>query len=102
MNIRQTAALVAIGWYLITPRILNPDNALTPLYVATLEPFSNWDIVGSYGSAAECREDQIKNLKDASPQKSSGTDSDKQLSMLEVIAAKSAKCIVTDDPRLKR
>ncbi len=65
--------------------------------------FSDWDIVNSYDSAAECRKAQIDNLKNAEAVEASKmgdnlTDRDKAEATL---MAKAAKCIATDDPRLE-
>jgi hypothetical protein len=116
MNLRHTAALALVGWYLMVPRVsydpqipehdkgysgwtsccLNNDG--TP-------DFSRWDTVKSYDTAAEC-EDARSRLDSA---KGSTTEAGREGAKLDLQglvrasqdAVMKAMCLSSDDPRLK-
>ena len=90
MNGRYAAALALVGWYLMVPdstdlqRQLNPE---TKKYEALAPPIREWSINQSFDTAAEC-EAVIKE---------STQRAQKDCPDCVVLA----KCIATDDPRLK-
>jgi hypothetical protein len=93
MNIHQAVMLALVGWYLMSP----------PTGMSENNKFSDWDIVNSYDSAAECRKAQIDNLKNAEAAEASkmGDNLANRDKAEATLMAKAAKCIVTDHPRLE-
>jgi hypothetical protein len=86
MNLRNVAALVFVGWCLIMPP-LSQDRQL----VEKNAPFSRWDTIGTYDSAAACSHELDKltavlagNINYSVIQR-------------RVLAG---KCLAADDPRL--
>ena len=75
MKPRHAAALVLVSWYLMVPPQL-PVLANKPNYYA---PLSHWRIVYSFNSVIDC-----KNALDTIHR-----------------SEESARCVVTDNPRLK-
>jgi hypothetical protein len=102
MNLRHAAALVLVGWYLMVPP-LSPSG---PHYVVLRgAPLSEWIIDESFDSAAECeqaRHDGILSARQSAEKAGickpvPGSTCDDPLLQEAVLA----KCIATDDPRLK-
>jgi len=89
MKLRNTAALAIVGWYLVTPSSTLPPN------VAYKEPLRNWQIVRGFDTADDC-EDFLSTFFDQSREKQA-------LNMLEPAYRDYmfARCVATDDPRLK-
>ena len=89
MKIRNSAALVLVGWYLMAPR----GNA--DLHTVS----SQWESLGSFDSADDCEAAKAaainvaKQRADASP----GDVNAKVALGLGI----SSQCVATDDPRLK-
>jgi hypothetical protein len=86
--VRHAAALSIVGWYLLTPPVSVPEKRL--VFEA---PLSQWDIDSSYDSARECNEGLLfgaRNPGNSAP----GYEFMNQ-------RAGAAKCIASDDPRLK-
>ena len=95
MKARHAAALALVGWYLMTPPLLE-----TQVGVGLDEPLSRWDIQRAFDTAAECEaarslwihENGLKSTKKAirrgSPE-------------MGGLWVSGSKCIATDDPRLK-
>jgi hypothetical protein len=87
-RLRHAAALALIGWYLLMPpQAMEKWNAATKKYDPHISaPLFEWEILGSFDTAEECRTQQNS-----------------------VVQAKAAgcpkcfvpECIATDDPRLK-
>jgi hypothetical protein len=100
MNPRHAAALALVGWYLMSPP-LSPDGKRVVGYA----PLSEWQIGESFDSAAECEQalsDGIKANRKLAEEVGNcrpvpGTTCDDVL----LHDAALAKCIATDDPRLK-
>jgi hypothetical protein len=84
MKLRHTAAVALVGWFLITP----PPQ--TNGHYDTSAPLSQWKIEGGAGTRKECEETQAF--------LSSSALKEKRPSDLE--AARDAKCVPMDDPRL--
>jgi hypothetical protein len=93
LNIRQAITLALVGWYLMSP----------PSGMSESNKFSDWDIVKSYDSAAECRKAQIEDLKNAESAAASkmGDNLANRDKAEATLMAKAAKCIATDHPRLE-
>jgi hypothetical protein len=56
MKLRRTAALVLVGWYLMTPP-LDRNREHDPS-----APISRWAINGRYDTAAKCAKAQMQNI----------------------------------------
>jgi hypothetical protein len=90
MKLRHAAALALVGWYLMVPPI---ENGQLNLHA----PVSRWEIESSYDRADDCQRiiarfvQMYPHLKD----EGSGFTKAKAWPMVN------AKCIATDDPRLK-
>ncbi len=95
MKPRHAAALALVGWYLMSPLV--DQKAAKIVYEA---PLTYWEHEGSFDTAAECERKRKENVRwitnltikrtDTSPGSHLGLDS-----------ALAAKCIASDDPRLK-
>ncbi len=97
MKLRHAAPLALIGWYLMTPPVNNLD---ADVGVKMDAPFSEWDIVDSYDTAAECRDALLKYVMSTEHAQWSATATERQKKAI-TLAAKAARCIATDDLRLK-
>jgi hypothetical protein len=111
MKPRHATALALVGWYLMVPpqlvvggRVLSYDlNA----------PFSKWEQGGSFDSAEECNRGWAQHLDLANNLANAPTSEhdlrkygvtrkqDKVFSYVQIEAARMARCIASDDPRLK-
>ncbi len=93
MKPRHTAALALVGWYLMMPPLksANRDDPSGPRDLHA--PFSQWDQVSAYDSAAKCERDIGKNLAFPKPD---GTTKPANISAI------GGRCISTDDPRLAK
>ena len=94
MKFRHAVALALVGWYLMTP----PRISNWPLSYDTDAPISRWMTLGSFDTAEQCdaRKTSMEYLlvqKDH-PEKGEGQQSVEAFMI-------SAKCVSTDDPRLK-
>jgi hypothetical protein len=99
MNYRHAAALVLLGWYLLVPSI-NPyggadpgDGGGQPCKVE-YDELGAWRLEDSFDSADSCR--SAKNNLAKKPATSSN-----RFDVCEAIARRAARCIASDDPRLK-
>jgi hypothetical protein len=95
MKLRHAAVLALVGWYLMVPPLryfLNPN----------LPPFSQWEIRGSFDTADACTAQKAKEIEiepGTEEIKRHGMDEQLQLQISSQMAA--ARCIATDDPRLR-
>ena len=89
MKVSHAAALALIGWYLLVPL---PDRPAAPM--------KYWGHYGSFDTAKECEDAEMKILREsrrADFKTPPGRYSDKEFRQ----ALKTSECIATDDPRLK-
>jgi hypothetical protein len=96
---RHAAASVIAAWILIVPPQLggngHPDKRA---------PFSKWEQMGSYSTAAECNDDRLSFIKQDQKEyklaigSSSTSDAAKQ----DTLQSSAALCISSDDPRLEK
>jgi hypothetical protein len=103
MNLRHAAVLASVGWYLMAPPLSKNGARYTIVRDA---PIARWPIDSSFDTAAECQQgilDNIIGTRNAAVaagkcSSTPGTECN------EVLLQRSglAKCIATDDPRLKR
>jgi hypothetical protein len=91
VNIRHAAALALAGWYLMVP----PD-------LADLAPISAWRHFGSYDSARKCDSARSQLGIDAvKDENASGCKTEQSEHCFLDFAKENARCVATDDPRLK-
>jgi hypothetical protein len=104
MTFRHAAALALVGWYLMMPpsssswlgcsaHQLGLTNQVC-FYIDTAAPMPKWSIQGSFGSARECAEAQLRASEAA--RKLAGQDPLRYYQTVEAV------CIATDDPRLAK
>lgn len=90
MNPRHAAVAALAGWYLMVPM---PSRGYDPMTSdsASQTSFSQWEQMGSYDTADECDTGKAKLIKEELQAPASKDDGD----WID------AKCIASDDPRLK-
>jgi hypothetical protein len=100
MKPRHAAALALVGWYLMSPLVDHKAEKL--LYEA---PLTYWEHEGSFDTAAECERKLRDNMRVMSnltmsnlTMKSTDRSPGYNLGLNSALAA---KCIASDDPRLK-
>ena len=95
VNSRHAGTRALVGWYLLTaPPMSGPERA------GVAEPISEWNFESSYDSASECEVARKAMIEKGMIHLNPGGINDGLPLMLEIM--KSAQCIATDDPRLKR
>jgi len=98
------AATALVAWILIVPPQLakngHPDQAV---------PFSKWEQMGSYNSAAECSADRAafikrdqKEYKLSLGSASSAAASSQGAARQDALKSTAALCISDDDPRMQK
>jgi hypothetical protein len=110
MHLRYSAALALVGWHLMLPPTYgvpardykqevqeHPVVRLGDRYIGIRDdaPIDQWEIDSSYDTASECQTVAFRMLKRKPP---NGFDS---FEGLQTMRYTFAKCIATDDPRLK-
>lgn len=96
MTVRHAAAIALVGWYLIVPRY-DPSG-----FVLDKAPVSAWKVYNEYDSPAQCEEvrQQIARIaRDSIDEQEQRGETEQGLS--QAVVALSARCIASDDPRLK-
>jgi hypothetical protein len=110
----HAAALALVGWYLMLPRVSYLPESVEKGHSAWVTrcldsknnpDFSTWETVASYDTAVEC-EKELSILDPAggspTPNGLEGAKRDpKGLATAARAAVRQAKCIASDDPRLK-
>ena len=90
MTLRHAAAFALVGWYLLVP---------PHLFAATPPPPSEWPVYEVYDSAERCEERRLAisggMLEDAP------ADFVERFGNAFMYVFEQARCIATDDPRLK-
>jgi hypothetical protein len=98
MKVRHAPALALLGWYLMLPPA---DLKTCP---AADAPISKWDISQSFDTASDCETSRSRSFNEVihglAQHQFKGTCGDAKM---DPIAAQItlARCIATDDPRLK-
>ncbi|HUO06098.1 MAG TPA: hypothetical protein VMU16_12955 [Candidatus Binataceae bacterium] len=103
MNLRHTASIALVGWYLMLPPLIqNSNNSVSDFTLTDPKaPLSNWVKQGTFDSAREC-EEALQKLVTAAEANQDSEVVVMTISDLEKIRqARSAKCVDMDDPRLK-
>jgi hypothetical protein len=95
VKLRHTLPLLAVGWYLmLPPRPLDPSSALS-----SIPPLNQWQTVRSFDTATACENaltitvQRLKKEMDADPTNAAAAG--------KYGIAADARCIASDDPRLK-
>lgn len=112
MNLRHATALAIVGWYLMTPPYdsIISRGSLAYFLVHEDAPISKWNIVDSFDSAVACNNERLgkgrasmTDFPPPEPPREPGEPSlrPKTLKQLQALQDWDAKCIGTDDPRLK-
>jgi hypothetical protein len=99
MKLRHTAALALTGWYLmLAPRT---SDTLPVTYDATA-PLGQWNVVGSYDTAAECDKGKHE-IPNQILQNRDKMTAEKKVAATQTVTnlLSSSDCIASDDPRLK-
>ena len=86
MNSRHAATLALLGWYLM----IGPPTDKAGVR-NTSAPLSQWELFEGYDTAEECRNNKVAMFTKA---REKGDKANERL-MLD------AKCVASDDPRLK-
>ena len=107
MSLRHAASVALVGWYLMTP----PFSEKTALIPTDSAPLSEWSLENSYDSAVECRQSIEAREKAEEARFTKLTPSPHnpfriysglpEMARFLYLKALSAKCIATNDPRLK-
>jgi hypothetical protein len=90
MTLRHAATLALVGWYLLVP----PHP-----FAATVPPPSEWSVYEVYVSAEKCEERRLaisEGMLEDAP-----ADFVERFGNTFMYIFKQARCIATDDPRLK-
>src|SRR5262245_21357573 len=95
MKVVHAAALMEVGWYVMTPP-LDSSSPATPTIMPGA-PLSKWGMLDTYDTAADCRKALIRNQLEAAATRSDS----KVLEIVVTLEAQGAKCVASDDPRLK-
>jgi hypothetical protein len=104
INLHHAAATALVAWILIVPPQLaktgHPDQAV---------PFSKWEQMGSYNSAAECNADRVafikrdqKEYKLSLGSASSAAAQSPGAARQDALKSTAALCISDDDPLLQK
>ena len=104
MNLRRAAALALVGWYLMVPPIYDtPDG---DVMIGLGKPLHDWVISRTYDSAQECNAFFLRprgGLQDKDNVflfPTAGLNSTDGPLVAQLLGGH-ARCIATDDPRLK-
>ena len=95
MTLRHATALALVGWYLMMPPLLPRLSEGEPDFFGplALAPLYQWTKVDSFDSLRECIDAHFKLLHDRVMKNANDE--------IQIEQAYSARCIATDDPRLK-
>lgn len=99
MNSRHAAALALVGWYLMMPPFIKvapgPGDPSRDKVPDSDAPLTKWFWAGSFNSVDACQRSQEKELAEIQRRNSSNPSPPAELAFRE------ARCIASDDPRLK-
>src|SRR5579862_345885 len=121
MNLHHAATLALVGWYLMAPPPqIDPKTGLPTGHTNLLVPFKYWENEGSFDSAKECSAEKWSNFSlllklsekpvHLTEQQEEHIDRDilkrpkgwsHALGNCSLFRAGDAKCVATDDLRLK-
>lgn len=121
LGLAVTGAGAGGGWYLLQPQVipslgmLHFDDRIaaslnrppSPITIASDKPLREWDMLEAYDSAAACEEAKrqvIRNTAEVTQKFLEGSTfsaRSREWWQVLLVAKVAAKCIATDDPRLK-
>lgn len=102
MKFQHTATLALVGWYLMAPpyHVVLRQGTIAHFDIQFDAPISTWQIEDSFDSATQCAADRdrrgMSSMKDLP-----GLEAPKTLLQMQAVLDGQARCIATDDPRLK-
>src|SRR5216684_1321041 len=97
MNLRHAVALALVGWYLMTPPTESCDG--TGGHPCRESPLRNWTTEKTFNSASACNKARASNYEKFKAY----LGNEPRNTWWEAVLMQdfSAKCIASDDPRLK-
>jgi hypothetical protein len=96
MKNRHAAALALVGWYLLAPPLMDPDEAHEQ--TALMAPLAHWFPYDEFDSVSECHKREAYFQTVAARQLAKSYD---EKDRAAAFRARNVQCIATDDPRLK-
>ena len=106
MKPRHAAALVLVGWYLMMPPLVRvPPDPRDPSRDSAVPdsdaPLGKWFWSGSFDSADACQRSQEKEIAETQRRNSLSPSPPAKVDRNVEVAFWVARCIASDDPRLK-
>jgi hypothetical protein len=96
MDARRVATLALLGWYLMVPPFIKVGERVVPESSA---PLSKWYWAGSFDSVDACERNQEREIVKAQKRKLAQPATKRGRSV--EMGFWEARCIASDDPRLK-
>lgn len=99
LRLRQWIVAVALGWYLLTPHLVeNPNGDWTAVNL----PIAQWNHSGGYDTASACEDGKMKVAREAAAmaKRTESVDAKKPFTRA-MVAFFNGVCISSDDPRLR-
>jgi hypothetical protein len=96
MNSRHAAALALVAWYLMVPPLVN-----APYKIDMETPVLNWKVYQTFSSEEECRKAQASAQAKYEPTADAPVGTIQKGTRAFALQMSFAKCIASDDPRLK-
>ena len=106
MNIRHGAALALVGWYLMMPPFIrvgpDPRDPSRDRVVPDSDaPLRKWFWSGSFDSVDACQRSQEKEIAEMQTRSLAQPVPPAEIDRNVEMAFREARCIASDDPRLK-
>ena len=101
MKPRHAAALALVGWYFMIPPARTGPKGIVNMHAEA--PLARWQIVGRFDSTKDCTQysDQLRTMqRESENPNASAIEKRNEEATMNLVLAK-ARCIATDDPRLK-
>lgn len=108
MNLRHAATLALVGWYLMGPPILHPDENSKMLGLEA--PLSLWETIDEFDSIKACKDERFRTEQngfileketDTERAKNPVTGMTPEQMHSRAIELTLVRCVASDDPRLK-
>ena len=96
MKPRHTAALALVGWYLLVPLLVN-----APYKVDTEAPLRSWKVYQTFDTRDECDKSRLAGQAKYKHTASAQVGSIKKGTRAFALQMTFARCVSSDDPRLK-
>jgi|SRR5208337_1710671 len=106
MKSRHAATLAVVGWYLMMPPFIRVrpdarDPSRDRVVLDSNAPLSKWFWSGSFDSVDACQRSQEKEIAETQRRNSLSPSPPAEIDRNVEMAFWEARCIATDDPRLK-